>query len=141
MSPSGLKIGNVGDLEALNEGELGSCETEVRRKDADRILDWRLRDDWRLCGVDGVLAGSAASSAGTASGLAGTSGGILGDVGLPSPGEASASGPEGSVGAPLCSDAPVGSSFSSEDPSFFFATPAFLVFSFCLFSCSNYVID
>ena len=106
----------------------------MRRKDSDRILDWRLRDFWRLCGVDGVLAGSAASSSGASFEL---SGGAV----LSSSGAGPGFGREASVGASFCSDVPTGSSFSSEDSSFFFAAPPFLAFSFCFFSCSNYGIN
>ncbi len=40
----GLNGGRVGDLRLLGVGERGACGLEVRRKEVDRILDWRERE-------------------------------------------------------------------------------------------------
>lgn len=52
----------MGDLLPLSVGEPGSWVPEVRRKEVDRIRDWRLREGWRSCAGLGRVADSSSSS-------------------------------------------------------------------------------
>lgn len=110
-------------------GESGLEGIEVRRKEEERIFDCTLRDGWRPWPGFEVVSGSNTTSLSS----------VASEVSLLMRSAAELEGsalevasPEGGSAAP--------SFVPSSSPFLFSASfsPAFLPFSFCFFSCSNY---